>query len=117
MTTTIPQWTLGDRLAKARKDAGLKQQELADRIGVSRKTVARLEADTDGAKNLLYLEAWAEATGVERGWLLGLSVTVGSPVSVQLDLFEDQNLVSFPNLPRANFTEREVTERVYASAV
>lgn len=31
----VPQWTLGDRLAKARKDAGLSQKEMAERLEVT----------------------------------------------------------------------------------
>lgn len=85
-TTTMitPEWTLGDRLEKARKAAGLTQDELADRLGVSKKTVVRYEHDM--GSNLHLLDQWALACGVDRGWLLG--VTVGyPPVDNQLQLF------------------------------
>ena len=34
-----PTWTLSDRMWKARKDAGLTAQQIADTIGISRKSV------------------------------------------------------------------------------
>jgi len=37
--------TFGDRLREARRSAGLRQEELADRAEVSRATLSRLEND------------------------------------------------------------------------
>jgi transcriptional regulator with XRE-family HTH domain len=42
--------TLGDHLAAGRKVQGLTQQELAERVGVSRATVAALERGEGGAR-------------------------------------------------------------------
>lgn len=39
-------FTLGDAIAKARKLADLDQTDLADRLGVTTKTIGRWEADT-----------------------------------------------------------------------
>lgn len=66
-----PEWTLGDRLAKARGTAGLTQEELADRLGVSKKTVVRYEHDM--GSNLHMVEQWAAVCGVDRGWVLGVT--------------------------------------------
>ena len=65
----IPVWTLGDRLRKARENAGLSQSELADAVLVSRTTVSNAEV---GARVPMRgtLKAWAEVTDVPLGWLL-----------------------------------------------
>jgi hypothetical protein len=39
----VPVWTLADRLVKARHVAGLTQEALARRLGISKKTVVRGE--------------------------------------------------------------------------
>ena len=64
----IPQWTLGDRLRKAREDAGLSQAELADLVNVSRATVSNAEV---GARRPLpiTIESWARVTSVPEEWL------------------------------------------------
>ena len=65
----IPVWTLGDRLRKAREDAGLSQSELAAAVLVSRTTVSNAEV---GARVPMRgtLKAWAEVTDVPLAWLL-----------------------------------------------
>ena len=69
-TVHIPEWTLGDRLRKAREDAGFSQDELATAVKVSRATISNAEV---GARVPLRvtIAAWAEATGVPESWLLG----------------------------------------------
>ena len=39
VTGVTPQWTVGDRLRKAREMIGLDRAELAEQIGISRNTV------------------------------------------------------------------------------
>jgi len=65
----VPEWTMGDRLRKAREEAGLSQSELAAAIKVSRATVSNAEV---GARHPLAITvgAWARATGVPEAWLL-----------------------------------------------
>lgn len=65
-----PAWTLSDRMWKARKDAGLSPAEIADMIGISRKSVWNYES---GATKPLrpILRAWAEVTGTYVEWLEG----------------------------------------------
>jgi transcriptional regulator with XRE-family HTH domain len=41
----IPTWTLGDRIRKARRDAGLTAEQMAATVGVSAKTLTRWEND------------------------------------------------------------------------
>jgi transcriptional regulator with XRE-family HTH domain len=66
----VPQWTMGDRLRKAREEAGLSQVELAIQIGVARNTIGNHELGV-GARGpqRVVLNAWAAATGVPVEWL------------------------------------------------
>ena len=65
---SIPAFTIGDRLRKAREFAGLDQGQLADAMGVSRKTISNNEGG--GVKpRTIVVRAWALATGVDVTWL------------------------------------------------
>lgn len=66
--TFVPQWTLQDRLRKARIEAGLDQQAVADRLFVSRRTVVRWE-NGETVPNADMLKLFAEAIGVDPVWL------------------------------------------------
>ncbi len=62
--------SLEDRLRWARETAPLTQQELADHLGISRKTVQNYEAGVGHPKaNRLIL--WANACDVDADWLAG----------------------------------------------
>lgn len=65
----IPEWTLGDRLRKARQALGLEVGPFAERIGVSRNTVTSYEKDQVTRPRKIVLNAWTLATGVDRAWL------------------------------------------------
>ncbi|WP_366125335.1 helix-turn-helix transcriptional regulator, partial [uncultured Microbacterium sp.] len=66
----IPERWLGRRLRDAREDAGLTQTEIANLLGIGRRTVIRYESATDVAETRRpVLIAWALATGVPRTWL------------------------------------------------
>lgn len=67
--TWVPEWTLGDRLRKAREVAGLEQGELAGRMGVARGTVHNYESDATTKVKRPYLREWAYVTGVSLHWL------------------------------------------------
>lgn len=66
-TGTVPEWTRGDRMRKAREAAGLSQQELAEAIGVSRRSISAYE--TNGTLKKPVLLSWALRTGVPLPWL------------------------------------------------
>jgi transcriptional regulator with XRE-family HTH domain len=75
MTTStapsIPQWTLGDKLRKARECAGMDQEELARRIGISRNTVGNYELGRgQRPPKVVVLRAWAHECGVPYEWLV-----------------------------------------------
>lgn len=66
--TFIPQWTMADRLRKAREQTGLDQTEFADRLGITRQSVGNYESGRRTPRPL-YLRAWSEATGVPACWI------------------------------------------------
>lgn len=64
----IPQWTLGDRLRKARELTGLTQVQFAEELGLSRATVNNSEmGKTTPRRPVIML--WAMGTGVPMEWL------------------------------------------------
>lgn len=64
----IPEFTIGDRLRKARELTGLTAQEFADEIGVNRKTVNSAENESRAVRRIT-LKAWSLRTGVPVEWL------------------------------------------------
>jgi transcriptional regulator with XRE-family HTH domain len=64
----IPEWTVGDRLRKARMITGLSTAEFAERLGVSQKTVNNAEADKHAVRKITF-NAWSLATGIPVEWL------------------------------------------------
>lgn len=69
-TLLIPEWTLADRLRKARETAGLDQQQLANAIGVARQTISNYEKGHTATRPMaLVIRQWALATGVDEQWL------------------------------------------------
>lgn len=74
---TIPIFTVGDRMRKARDHAGLSSAEMADSLrarGIraqGSQTVTNWERDANQPRDLLTtLEAWADITGVPLWWLI-----------------------------------------------
>ena len=67
-----PTWTLADRLRKARDVLGVDQAEMAHRLGVHTRTVARYEQGVMTPKRATLL-GWAVACGVDPAWLEGTS--------------------------------------------
>lgn len=72
----IPAWTRGDRLRKARESAGLSQQELADAIGISRRSVSAYESN--GTTKRPVLLSWALLCHVPMAWLADETEPVAS---------------------------------------
>jgi len=64
-----PEFTIHDRLRKAREVAGLTQDELADAIEVSPRTVTRYESVAVHALRTIVLRQWALRCGVPHAWL------------------------------------------------
>ncbi len=67
----VPEWTLGDRLRKAREHRHLQQAEMAELLGVAQTALSKWEADQRRPRDLLdIVEKWARVTGVPREWLM-----------------------------------------------
>jgi transcriptional regulator with XRE-family HTH domain len=68
--TDVLAWTLGDRMRKARRTAGLSTADLAAELGVHQTTVTKFEADT-AVPRIGYLRLWAIRCGVPLEYLIG----------------------------------------------
>ena len=66
---TIPAWTLGDRIWKARRHAGLEQEQLGLEIGVSKSLVSKWERGQRDPR-VAEVRSIARVTGVDERWLL-----------------------------------------------
>lgn len=64
----VPEWSLGDRLRKARTLTGMTVAEFAKHIGVSDGTINSAEGDKRAVRRIT-LMAWASATNVSLKWL------------------------------------------------
>ncbi|QKS15611.1 helix-turn-helix transcriptional regulator [Curtobacterium sp. Csp2] len=64
----VPEWTVQDRMRKAREIRGLTQMEFADETGLSRATIRRVESGEKVAGRKEF-NLWRMATGVSREWL------------------------------------------------
>ena len=64
----VPQWTVQDRMRKAREYANLSQTDLGERLDTSSKVIGNLERGTTPAKRHMIM-AWAMATNVDQQWL------------------------------------------------
>lgn len=69
MGTATPEWTLGDRLRKAREFAGFTQTEMANYLGMARNTVANYENDLREPSAHTVAE-WSTITDVSVAWLM-----------------------------------------------
>lgn len=67
MRYTIPEWTVSDRLRKAREVAGLTQAELAEQMGVNVATISR--AETGAGVTCRTIRQWAWITNVDLDWI------------------------------------------------
>ena len=64
----IPEWSIADRLRKARESAGLEQTELAAATSISRATISAAERG-HRVPSRSNMRLWSMATGVPLAWL------------------------------------------------
>ncbi|WP_373370661.1 helix-turn-helix domain-containing protein [Brachybacterium paraconglomeratum] len=64
----IPQWTVADRLRKARELTGMDQTEFAEHAGLSRAGVSNAERGQSTPRRST-LKLWALSTGVPLRWI------------------------------------------------
>lgn len=62
---------IGERLKKALKDKGMKQRELAEKIGVTEATISQYACDTRPPRSE-HVIAICKILGTSADWLLGL---------------------------------------------
>ena len=70
-TTThvaVPEFHMGDRLAKALEVSGISVATMAMKLGVSRQTIGNYLSGRTHPK-LAVVKVWADETGVDLGWL------------------------------------------------
>ncbi len=66
----VPDWTLGWRMKRALSHAGIKAEDMADELGVTRQTISRWVNDVGAPPRSLYVKEWALRTGVDYSWLI-----------------------------------------------
>ncbi len=80
ITYQIPQWTLGDRLRRIRRDVRLSQHDFAARIGVGPKAYAAWEADKNRPGDVVAVAQRVQlAFGVPAHWTLGIDGSEPGP--------------------------------------
>ena len=77
-TTTTLTWTLGDRLRKARRFAGLTAVDMAEHLRLSANTISNWENDNTVPTRAAVL-VWAARTGVPVAWLDGDDQAIERP--------------------------------------
>lgn len=97
-----PMWTLGDKIAKARRNAGLEQADLAANVGVSRALVSKWERDLS-EPTVSQARSIAAATGVSFEWLSRSGWTslnaVPEPADPRIPLFSADDLTPYNATP------------------
>lgn len=82
----VPEWTIADRLRKAREVSELEQEQFAAEIGVSRGTISNYEKGKVSPR-LIVLRAWALRCGVDLAWLVtGTVPPEGGPLAQLAEL-------------------------------
>lgn len=79
--TTVPPWSLGDRLRKSAKHAGKKLPDLIAVMEVSKSTIERWTSDSPEAKPMSrgQIRDWAEMCDVPVAWLIDGTGTLNEP--------------------------------------
>jgi transcriptional regulator with XRE-family HTH domain len=79
----IPPLTLGMRLRMAREHAGLRQEDMAEILGISSASVSNYEKGARHPRGgeIELVRRWAEETCVDESWLLGIGAFAHNPGS------------------------------------
>jgi len=76
----VPEWTLADKLRKARQSFDLPQREFAAKLGVTASAYQQWEGGYTRPRNVVAMAKRIEMlTGVSATWILGLESTVPQP--------------------------------------
>lgn len=79
MDPQVIDFTVCDRMKKARQSAGLSQTELGQRLGIHKNSVSNWERDPQPSVAMLI--AWAYFTGCPVDWLCGQDVEIVAPTA------------------------------------
>lgn len=74
--------TTGQRISEKRKELGLSQESLGEKLGVSRQSIYKWESDTS-LPDIDKLIALSRLFGVSVGWLLGVEEDTPSPATME----------------------------------
>lgn len=107
--------TLGGRIQAGRKAAGLSQEALGERLGVSRQAVSRWEADA-AVPELEKLIAMSRLFGVTVGALLGVEPAAGAAETPGETEPEDGGLSPAPELTDRELAAAEAIAEKYLAA-
>ena len=97
--------TLGRRIQEARKAAGLSQESLGERLGVSRQAVSKWESDAS-VPDLENLIAMSRIFGVTIGALLGVEPAAEEPT--EEEAAETSGEEAENTAPAGELTDREL---------
>lgn len=84
----VPRWTLGDRLKRSLRHAGMKAEDMAACLDVSRGTVSRWMNDEGAPPRPVYLREWARLCDVPYDWLSGADTQASQRLRRRDDAFE-----------------------------
>lgn len=76
--------TIGQRIAQKRKEGGLSQEALGDRLGVTRQSIYKWESDS-ALPEIEKLVALSRLFNVSVGWLLGVEETPSASAEASMD--------------------------------
>lgn len=79
--------TIGQRIAEKRKELGLSQEALGEKLGVSRQAISKWESDTS-VPEIDKLIVLSKLFGVSVGWLLGVEAT--PEISTEVPVLEPE---------------------------
>lgn len=71
LNARTPQWTFAERLRKARREVGLNQETMADRLGVKTSTYGAWETGRNRPDLTDLAPKLEAATGISRMWFIG----------------------------------------------
>ena len=100
---------IGKRIKDRRKQLGLTQSELGERLGINQSTINRYERGTIENDKMIILSPLAEALHVPVEWLTGDTDQMTSAVSDKLDLEIIDELGNLRKMPPMDLSEQENT--------
>lgn len=83
----VPQWNFADRARKVRRDLGLGQLEMAEKLGVGLKAYSAWESGKNSPEDIVAIAVrFEKASGVPRTWFLGwIDDTPGEALLAPID--------------------------------